>query len=541
MFYSSLTDASRLQFAVTAMYHWLFVPLTLGLGFIVAFMETRHYLLCKKAEKNPQESLAYQKRADFWLKTTKFWSTIFAINFAVGVATGIILEFEFGTNWSNYSWFVGDIFGAPLAIEGVIAFFMESTFFAVMYFGWNKVSKKFHLISTWLTAIGANISAIWILVANSWMQYPVGMTFNPETARNEMSSFADLVFSPMALSKISHTMSSSFMLAAVVVISISCWYLLKGREIEFAKKSIKLSAIFGLCSALFMGLSGDNSAYVVAKTQPMKLAAMEGLYNGEQDAAISVFGVLRPGYELEDKEEDPFYFNIKIPKLLGFMANRKLDAYTPGVRDIIEGGYNFEDINGNAVTPKSFEERKINGRVAIKALELYHYAKQKGDTTKLAELRGVIADNFGDFGYGYLKHPEEIVPNVPLCYYSFRIMVGLGCYFILFFIAALLLLRAEKRGGKPLEKKRLLLRIGLLSLPLIYICSQAGWIVAEVGRQPWTIQDLLPIKASVSGVKASSVYTTVIIFLVLFTTLLVAELKIMCTQIKKGPHVSEEL
>ena len=221
MFYSSLTDASRLQFAVTAMYHWLFVPLTLGLGFIVAFMETRYYLLCKKAAKNPADSLSIQKNADFWLKTTKFWSTIFAINFAIGVATGIILEFEFGTNWSNYSWFVGDIFGAPLAIEGVIAFFMESTFFAVMYFGWNKVSKRFHLASTWLTAIGANISAIWILVANSWMQHPVGMHFNPDTARNEMVDFASVVFSPTAISKISHTISSSFMLAAVVVIAIS--------------------------------------------------------------------------------------------------------------------------------------------------------------------------------------------------------------------------------------------------------------------------------------------------------------------------------
>ncbi len=539
MFYSSLTDASRLQFAVTAMYHWLFVPLTLGLGFIVAFMETRYYLLCKKAAKNPADSLSIQNNADFWLKTTKFWSTIFAINFAIGVATGIILEFEFGTNWSNYSWFVGDIFGAPLAIEGVIAFFMESTFFAVMYFGWNKVSKRFHLVSTWLTAIGANISAIWILVANSWMQHPVGMHFNPDTARNEMVDFAAVVFSPTAISKISHTISSSFMLAAVVVIAISCWYLLKGREMEFAKKSIKLSAIFGLCSALFMAWSGDNSAYNVAKTQPMKLAAMEGLYNGEKDAAISIFGILKPGYE-QGSDENPFYFNIKVPKILGYMANRKAGAFTPGINDIIEGGYQFEDIDGNEYTAKSFKERQLNGKVAIKSLELYHFAKQQGDTSKLAELRNILQDNFKDFGYGYLKTPKESIPNVPLCYYSFRVMVGLGCYFILFFIASLLLLRVEKRGGKPLEKRKFLLRIALLSLPLIYICSQAGWVVAEVGRQPWTIQDLLPVQASVSGIKASSVYTTVIIFITLFTALLAAEIKIMCTQIKKGPHVNEE-
>src|SRR5574344_2460559 len=224
-----LVTASRLQFGLTALYHWLFVPLTLGLGFLLAIMETKYVI----------------SKDEFWKKTTQFWSTIFAINFANGVATGIILEFEFGTNWSNYSWFVGDIFGAPLAIEGIFAFFMESTFFAVMYFGWDKVSKKFHLAATWLTAIGANVSAIWILTANAWMQHPVGMRFNPETARSEMVDFWQIVFSPVAMSKLSHTVTSAFMLASVVVIGISCWYLLKKREGDFAKKSIKVAAIFG--------------------------------------------------------------------------------------------------------------------------------------------------------------------------------------------------------------------------------------------------------------------------------------------------------
>ena len=265
MLLSSLIDLSRLQFALTAMFHWIFVPLTLGLGFIIAFMETAYY----------------RSGNEFWKRTAKFWMKIFAINFAIGVATGIILEFEFGTNWSNYSWFVGDIFGAPLAIEGILAFFMESTFFAVMFFGWNKVSKGFHLASTWLVAIGANLSALWILVANAWMQYPTGMEFNPDTARNEMVDFWAVIFSPVAINKFIHTVTNAYTLSAIVVIGISAWYLLKKREEEFARKSMKIAAVFGLISSLVLAWTGDGSAYQVAQKQPMKLAAIEGLYQGK--------------------------------------------------------------------------------------------------------------------------------------------------------------------------------------------------------------------------------------------------------------------
>lgn len=515
---TGLIEASRLQFALTAMFHWIFVPLTLGLGFIIAFMETKYVL----------------SGDEFWKKTTKFWARIFAINFAIGVATGIILEFEFGTNWSNYSWFVGDIFGAPLAIEGIFAFFLESTFFAVMYFGWDKVSKKFHLMATWLTAIGANLSAVWILIANSWMQYPVGMEFNPETARSEMVDFWAVVFSPVAMNKLFHTTTSAFVLASVVVIGISAWYLLKKREQLFALRSMKIAAVFGLVSSLLLAFSGDGSAVQVSKHQPMKLAAMEGYYNGTNGAPLVAVGVLNPDKKY-DNNENEYLFNISIPKGLSLLANRDANSFVPGISDIINGGYQYQDVQGNTVTALSFREKVAKGHIAIKALEAYHKAKVVGNEGAREEAREALMENFPYFGYGYLKNPQQIIPSVPLTFYSFRIMVILGGYFILFFALVLLLLRFNEKGKRELVKQRWFLYLSILSIPLVYICSQSGWIVSEVGRQPWTIQDLLPVQAAVSGVSAGNVYTTLIIFFVLFTVLLAAELKIMFNQIKKGP------
>lgn len=525
MILSTLVDASRGQFALTAMYHWLFVPLTLGLGFIVAIMETMYY---RHYKKNPSEE---NQEALFWKKTAKFWSTIFAINFAIGVATGIILEFEFGTNWSNYSWFVGDIFGAPLAIEGIFAFFLESTFFAVMYFGWNKVSRKFHLISTWLTAIGANLSAVWILVANAWMQYPVGVHFNPDTARSEMIDFWSIVFSPVAINKFFHTVTSAFMLSAVVVIGISAWYLWKRREKVFAMKSIKVASIFGLIAALLLAFSGDKSAYVVSHTQPMKLAVMEGLYHGENGAALSVIGLPNPKKTLSNSE-DPFLFNIKIPKMLSLMANRDANSFVPGIYDILDGGYLYNHIDGRVIKTASFEDKVISGKVAIKSLDLYKKALSIGENEKADVLSSILAQNFNNFGYGYLDSREQLVPPVQLCYFSFRIMVLLGGYFILFFILFLYFIKKNNIN-------RFFLVVAIISVPLVYICSQCGWIVAEVGRQPWTIQNLLPVQAAVSGVSAGNVYITLTIFFVLFTSLLVAELMIMFAQIRKGPKLTE--
>ena len=263
-------DWSRAQFALTAIYHWLFVPLTLGLAVIMGIAETFYY----------------KKRTAFWKKTAQFWQRLFGVNFAMGVATGIILEFEFGTNWSNYSWFVGDIFGAPLAIEGIVAFFMESTFVAVMFFGWKKVSAGFHLASTWLTGLGATISAWWILVANAWMQYPVGCAFNPDTMRNEMTSFLEVALSPFAVEKFCHTVISSWIIGAVFVVAVSCWYLVKKRETELAIESIRIAAIVGLVAALGAGATGHKSGQTVAQVQPMKLAAMEALYDGGHEIGL---------------------------------------------------------------------------------------------------------------------------------------------------------------------------------------------------------------------------------------------------------------
>lgn len=526
MILSALIDASRLQFALTAMFHWFFVPLTLGLGLIVAFMETRYYLFSRK------EGEESSQKAALWKRMTKFWARIFAINFAVGVATGIVLEFQFGTNWSNYSWFVGDIFGAPLAIEGIFAFFMESTFFAVMYFGWDKVGKKFHLASTWLTAIGANLSAVWILVANAWMQYPVGMEFNPDTARNEMVDFAGVVFSPVAMNKLFHTTTSAFMLASVVVIGISCWYLLKKREKIYAVKSIKVAAVFGLISALLLAYSGDGSAYNVAKHQPMKLAAMEGLYQGEEGAPLVGFALLDPNKEIGDGK-DPYLFSISIPKALSLLATRDFNGFVPGIDDIINGGYTYTGNNGEQKIALPFEQKRTKGLMAIEALKHYNNAVKTGNDSLKACAAASLKENFNYFGYGYMDSAEESVPPVAVTFYAFRIMVILGGYFILFFIATLYLF---KKGSFTAGGKRIkwFLYLAIISVPLVYICSQAGWIVAEVGRQPWTIQDLLPVRAAVSGVSASNVYTTVTIFFLLFTILLVAELKIMFNQIKKG-------
>ncbi|MEF9931747.1 MAG: cytochrome ubiquinol oxidase subunit I, partial [Bacteroidales bacterium] len=434
----------------------------------------------------------------------------------------------------DYSWFVGDIFGAPLAIEGIIAFFMESTFFAVVYFGWDKVSKKFHLMSTWLTAIGANLSAVWILIANSWMQYPIGMEFNPNTARSEMVDFWAVVFSPVAMNKLFHTTTSAFVLASVVVIGISAWYILKKRDEQFARKSMKIAAVFGLVSSLLLAYSGDGSAVQVAKVQPMKLAAMEGLYHGQNGTPLVAIGILN-NEKKHDNNASEYLFNISLPKGLSFLANRDGNSFVPGIADIINGGYEYKDDSGNTAVAISFYDKVAKGHIAIKALEAFQKAKNVGNDIAMQQAQNALMENFKYFGYGYLKNPQDIIPPVALSFYSFRIMVILGTYFIAFFIMVLVLLNLHDREKYKLLQQKWFLYISIISVPLAYICSQSGWIVAEVGRQPWTIQDLLPVQAAVSGISVGNVYTTLVIFFVLFTALLIAELKIMFNQIKKGP------
>ena len=488
---NALVDWSRAQFALTAGYHWIFVPLTLGLAVIMASMETLYVI----------------KKDEFWKRTAKFWMKLFAINFAVGIATGIILEFEFGTNWSNYSWFVGDIFGAPLAIEGMLAFFMEATFFAIMFFGWDKVSKKTHLTATWLTGIGASISAIWILIANSWMQHPVGMEFNPDTVRHEMVDFWALVLNPVAIVKFFHSVFSGWMTGSIFVIGISCWYLLKKRETRFALASIRVAAFIGIIGTFVLMLSGDGSGVQAAKYQPMKLAAAEGLEEGGEGAPFSIV----PG--------------VEIPKMLSFLATHDIDGYVPGINNILEG---YTDSDG--VTHLSAEEMIARGKTALNAFREYRTLKDT-DPEKAALARKVLEENIDYFGYGYIDSPEELIPPVNLIYWAFRVMVGFGGFLLLLMIVVLW---AEWRG--KLAGMKWLQWVALWSIPLVYLAGQAGWIVAEVGRQPWVIQGLLPTKAAVSSVSVGAVQTTFFLFVAIFTLFLAIEIRIMLKAIKKGPE-----
>ena len=492
---TALVDWSRLQFALTAGYHWLFVPLTLGLAVIMAVMETM-----------------YVRTGDeFWKKTAKFWMKLFAINFAVGIATGIILEFEFGTNWSNYSWFVGDIFGAPLAIEGIFAFFMEATFFAVMFFGWERVGKRTHLAVTWLTGIGAAISAVWILIANSWMQNPVGMEFNPDTVRHEMVDFWALVFNPIAISKFFHSVFSGWMTGAIFVIGISSWYLLRGREKRFALASIRVASIVGIIGAFAVMFSGDSSGVQMAKYQPMKLAAAEGLEDGGTRASFSIV----PG--------------VEIPGLLSILATHDVDGYVPGTNDILNG-YTTPD----GEVHLSADEKIERGKLALQAFEEYRTLRDSDpEAAKVAHQ--TLKENMEYFGYGYINSKDELIPPVTLIYWAFRIMVGFGSLLLLLMC---IVLWAERR--KRLMHMRWLLWASLFSIPLVYIAGQAGWIVAEVGRQPWVIDGLLPVKAAVSSVSVGAVQTTFWLFVAIFTLFLVIELRILFKAIKHGPNIDND-
>lgn len=509
----SVVDWSRWQFALTAMFHWLFVPLTLGISVIIAVMETVYY----------------RTRSAKWLTMTKFWMTLFGINFAMGVATGIILEFEFGTNWSNYSWFVGDIFGAPLAIEGLLAFFMESTFIAVMFFGWKKVSPGFHLASTWLTAIGASLSALWILVANAWMQYPVGMEFDPAQMRNVMDNFAAVVLSPVAIHKFIHAVLSGWVLAGVFVVGVSCWILLQRRDRPFCISSMKVGSAVGLIGIIGTLWSGDGSAVDVARVQPMKLAAMEGLYHGGLNQSLVAVGIPNPD-KRADNNEDEFLFEISIPYGLSILANHDPHSFVPGISDLIEG-ITVND-KGERVQTESYADRIAIGKRAHQALRDYDAASVRRDTAAMDEAKSRLAADFRYFGYGYLDSPLEAVPPVALTFYSFRVMVIAGSYLLVFLLVAMW---ASFRRDDIWDYKWMLW-CGILSIPVVWICSECGWITAEVGRQPWIIEGLMPTRAAISDISAGTVQTTFWMFAAVFTALLAAEACIMLRQIAKGPE-----
>lgn len=503
MISSELVDLSRLQFAFTSMYHFLFVPLTLGLSFMLVVMEACYVVTGREVYKD----------------MTRFWGKLFGINFALGVATGITMEFQFGTNWAYYSHYVGDIFGAPLAIEGLMAFFLESTMVGLFFFGWNRLSKGGHLAVTFLMALGTNLSALWILIANAWMQYPAGSEFNFVTMRMEMANFWEVVTSPWAQAKFMHTINAGYMTGAMFVLSISAWYLIKGRDIDFAKNSIRLAACFGFIATLLTIHMGDESGYLVTKNQPTKIASMEAMWEThEAPAPLSLFAL--PNDKTRSNEME-----VSVPWLFGLMGTRSISTEIEGINPLVEKA----------------QARIINGQRAVGLLE----ELRKNPSSQ--NLRQQFEEVQADLGYGLLLKkytadvskatPDQIrtaalstVPAVNPMYWSFRLMVGCAIASLLIF----LLCAWFSIKNNMVEKKKLLW-LSLLAMPLPWIACEAGWFVAEYGRQPWTIYEVLPTDLSVSSLSAGSVLGSLIGFIVLYAVLLVVELWLMVRFAKLGP------
>ena len=475
-----VVDLSRLQFALTAMYHFLFVPLTLGLSVLVAMMETVYVMTNRQ----------------IWRDMTKFWGLLFGINFAIGVATGLTMEFQFGMNWSYYSHYVGDIFGAPLAIEGLMAFFLEATLVGMMFFGWERLSKVGHLVVTWLVAIGTNLSALWILIANGWMQYPIGSEFNPETMRMEVTDFAAVLFNPVAQSKFVHTVSAGYVTGAIFVMAISAFYVLRGRNIAFAKRSMAIAAAFGMAASLSVVVLGDESGYTTSHNQQMKMAAMEAMWETEPaPAGLAIIG-------FPDQEAQETHFEVKMPYVLGLIGTRSLSEEMPGIKELV----------------LIAEQRVRDGIIAYEAVM---DIRENPDDI---QARALFERHQEDLGYGLLlkQYTEDItqateeqvklaalstVPDVPTLFWTFRVMVGLGVFFIAFFAYAVVM-----AGKRVLHTKRWFMHLALWSLPAPWIASQAGWVVAEYGRQPWTVDGVLPTFLSVSSIGVVDVVLTIIAF-----------------------------
>jgi len=505
---TATVDWSRALFAMTAMYHWLFVPLTLGLSALIAMMETAWYVTGDPG----------------WRDTTRYWLKLFAVNFAIGVATGIVLEFQFGTNWSTYAWMAGDIFGAPLAIEGLMAFFMESTFFAVMFFGWDRVSRGFHLFSTWMVALGSNLSALWILVANGWMQHPVGMVFNPDSGRNELVDFFAVLFNPNAVAKFLHTVASGYVLGSLFVAGVSAWFILKTGPSLFARRSLLVATSFGFISSIYLIFLGDLSAYVVANDQPAKLAAMEGVYQGDQRKGIIAFGVLNPAKQLGDDVE-PFLMKVEFSYLLSIMGFHDVEHFVAGAEDIVWGN------PAHGLEP--MQARIDSGGTALAALRTYQALGPEGEPTERAAALATFREHEQDMGYGHLTRPEQAIPPIAITFYSFHVMVALGTWFLgLFGVLTYLQMTGD------ISENPLWLKLAVWSVPLGYLAQETGWIVAEVGRQPWAIQGLLPVSVANTDIDAGTVAVTFFLFAALYTALLVAEVGILRTQIV---HKAKEL
>ncbi len=503
MISESVVDLSRLQFAITAFYHFLFVPLTLGLSFILAIMESAYVMTGKQV---------YQDMV-------KFWGKLFGINFALGVTTGLTMEFQFGTNWAYYSHYVGDIFGAPLAIEGLMAFFLESTFIGLFFFGWDRLTKVQHLMVTWLVAIGSNMSALWILIANGWMQNPVGAEFNFDTMRMEMMSFSEVIFNPVAQVKFVHTVSAGYVTGAMFVLAISAYYMLKKRDLPFARRSFAIASSFGLASILSVIVLGDESGYEIGEVQKAKLAAIEAEWEThEAPAAFTLFGI-------PDQENMETDYAIKIPYALGLIATRSVTEEVKGIKDLIA----------------EHEVRIRNGVVAYDLLTQIK-AGDRSEAT-IAEFRSRV----DDLGYGlllkkYVENPvnateEQIklaaqnsIPRVAPMFWTFRIMVGLG--FIMLLLIGLSFYYSAKGTA---ERQKYLLRALIIALPAPWIACEMGWFVAEFGRQPWSIGGILPTHLSVSTRSVEDIYMSLAGFIGFYTLLLVAEMYLMIRFARLGP------
>ena len=503
MISTELVDLSRLQFAVTALYHFLFVPLTLGMTFLLVIMEGTYLVTGQQIYKD----------------MTRFWGKLFGINFALGVTTGLTMEFQFGTNWAYYSHYVGDIFGAPLAIEGLMAFFLESTFIGLFFFGWDRLTKGQHFLVTVLTAVGSNLSALWILVANGWMQDPVGAEFSYTTMRMELTNFWQVIFNPTAQAKFVHTVSAGYVTASIFVLGISAWYLLKGRDLEFARRSFRIAAAFGFASALSVIVLGDESGYTVSESQQTKLAAMEAMWHTEKaPAAFNVFAIPNEEAQRNDLE-------IQIPYVMGIIGTRSVSKEIPGIAEIKEKN----------------RHRIESGMIAVSAMEALR--KDKNDAAAKAQFE----EHKADLGFGLLlkKYTEDVskatpemiqqavdstVPRVAPMFWSFRVMVALG-----FVFALLLTLSLYYTVKGTFTEKRWLLRWAVLFIPFPWIAAELGWFVAEYGRQPWTIYGVLPTHLSASSLSVGSLYGSLTGFIVFYTGLLAIELYLMFKFARKGP------
>ncbi|MDY1047402.1 cytochrome ubiquinol oxidase subunit I [Pseudomonas coleopterorum] len=503
MISESVVDLSRLQFAMTALYHFLFVPLTIGMAFLLAIMESVYVMTGKQVYKD----------------MTQFWGKLFGINFALGVTTGLTMEFQFGTNWAYYSHYVGDIFGAPLAIEGLMAFFLESTFIGLFFFGWDRLSRKQHLAVTWLVALGSNLSALWILIANGWMQNPVGAEFNFVTMRMELTSFTDLLFNPVAQVKFVHTVAAGYVTGAVFILAISSWYLLKGRDIAFARRSFAIAAAFGMASILSVIVLGDESGYEIGDVQKTKLAAIEAEWETEPaPAAFTLFG-------LPNQAEQRTDYAVKIPYVMGIIATRSVDKQVTGIKDLV---IEHQARIRNGMQAYALLGQLRGGDLSEQTLSAFNQVKK-------------------DLGYGLLlkKYTDTVVdasdaqieaaaldsiPGVASIFWTFRLMVLSGVLMLGLFICAFWASIRRNETRKPW-----LLKWALFSLPLPWVATQTGWYVAEHGRQPWSIGEVLPTHLSASSISTGDVWGSLLALAAFYTVLLVIEMYLMIKFTRQGP------